>query len=191
MDSAEIESAQPDVEHLRRPPMPALGAPDRFREERGSLDRLASAVGNRGFGRLVARMRDGEGILPSGLVHPDVELAIAASHGGGRPLDRGTSERVGSALGESFEDVRVHTGDHAASLARAVSARAFTVGSDIFFASGEHSPGTASGGELIAHELAHVVQQRGAPAGGSLAVSQPGDALEREAELVAHDVRSM
>ena len=84
--------------------------------------------------------------------------------------------------------MRVHTDDHAGALARAVSARAFTVGSDIFFAPGQYNPGTSSGNELIAHEVAHVAQQRGAPAGGPLTVSQPGDAMEREAEAVARDV---
>ena len=47
---------------------------------------------------------------------------------------------------------------------------------------GEYSPGSADGDKLIAHELAHVVQQRGASASGPLTVSQPGDAMEREAD---------
>jgi hypothetical protein len=152
------------------------------------LQRLSSAIGNRGVGRLVARMRDGEGIMPSGLVHPDVEAAIGASRGGGHALDAQVAGRLGPSLGESLGDVRVHTGDHAAALARAVSARAFTVGNDIFFGSGEYRPGSSSGNELIAHEVAHTIQQRGAPASGPLSVSQPGDTLEREAEAVARDV---
>ena len=57
----------------------------------------------------------------------------------------------------------MHTDDGAAALDRAVSARAFTTGSDIYFAHGEYRPGTPDGDELIAHEVAHVVQQRGAP----------------------------
>lgn len=133
-------------------------------------------------------MRDGEGILPSGLVHPDVEAAIAASRGGGRPLDGQLTRQFEPSFSESLGDVRVHTGDGAAALARAVSARAFTVGNDIFFASGEYRPGSPSGNELIAHEVAHTIQQRGAPASGPLTVSQPGDALEREAETVAREV---
>jgi hypothetical protein len=69
-----------------------------------------------------------------------------------------------------------------------VSARAFTVGSDIFFSPGKYEPHTPAGAELIAHEAAHVVQQRGAPLSGPLTVSQPGDAMEREAEAVARDI---
>jgi Domain of unknown function (DUF4157) len=159
----------------------AVRAPD-------PLSRIASAVGNRGFARMVARMRDGDGILPGGVVHPAVETAIAAARGSGRSLDHTVGARVGSALGDPLTDVRVHTDAGAAALARSVSARAFTVGNDIFFATGEYRPGTAAGRELLAHELVHVVQQRGAPRAGPLAVSQPGDALEREAENVARDV---
>jgi len=146
---------------------------------------LASAVGNRGFSRLVARMRDGEGILPGGVVHPDVEAAIGAAHGGGRALDRSVSDHVGSALGDSLSDVRIHADGAAAALARSVAARAFTVGSDIFFGPGEYRPGTPAGRELLTHELVHVVQQRDATQRGPLTVSEPGDALEREADDVA------
>jgi hypothetical protein len=152
------------------------------------LTRIAEAVGNRGFARTIARMRDGEGILPGGVVHPDVQAAIAAARGGGQPAQPAVTGRVGAALGDSLADVRVHTDEGAAALARSVSARAFTVGSDIFFAPGEYQPATPAGRELLTHELAHVVQQRGAPAGGPLTVSQPGDALEREAEDVARNI---
>jgi hypothetical protein len=149
---------------------------------------VASAIGNRGFSRLVARMRDGEGILPGGVVHPDIEAAIAAARGGGRALDRSVSHHVGSALGDSLSDVRIHADGAAAALARSVSARAFTVGRDIFFGPGEYRPATPAGRELLTHELVHVVQQRNAAPGGPLTVSEPGDALEREAEDVARGI---
>jgi Domain of unknown function (DUF4157) len=152
------------------------------------LTRIATAVGNRGFARTIARMRDGEGILPGGVVHPDVETAIAAARGGGQPAQLAVAGSVGAALGDSLADVRVHTDDGAASLARSVSARAFTVGSDIFFGAGEYQPATPAGRELLSHELVHVVQQRGTPRSGPLTVSQPGDALEREAEDVARGI---
>ena len=126
--------------------------------------------------------------MPDGAVHPDVETAIAAARGTGRPLGRGLADQLGHALGDSMHDVRVHTDQSAAALARAVSARAFTVGSDIFFGQGEFNPGSRAGAELIAHEAAHVVQQRGAPLSGPLMVSQPGDAMEREAEALARDI---
>jgi hypothetical protein len=133
-------------------------------------------------------MQGGEGILASGVVHHDVQAAITSARGTGNPLSRSVSRNLESALGEPLGDVRVHVDDHAAALARAVSARAFTVGSDIFFGAGEYNPSTRGGTELIAHEVAHVVQQRGAAVTGPLSVSQPGDASEREAEAVARDV---
>ena len=174
-----------EVERATRAPVHAPLPPGPIADPRGSLERTAGSVGNRGFGTVVARMRDGEGITAGGLVHPDVEQAIALAHGGGRPLDRSLSRRLESAGGGGLDDVRVHVGQQAEQLARAVQARAFTVGNDIFFGAGEYRPGTADGDQLIAHEVAHVAQQRGAPAGGPLTVSVPGDALEREAEAFA------
>jgi hypothetical protein len=135
-----------------------------------------------------AFQRPGSGILEGGRVHPGVTAQIAAARGRGAPLDPGLAEHAGGALGDSFSDVRVHTDALASALARSVEARAFTTGSDIFFASGEFRPGSPSGRELIAHELTHVVQQRGAPTGGQMVVSEPGDALEQEAERAARSV---
>jgi hypothetical protein len=69
---------------------------------------------------------------------------------------------MSSAFGYDFSGVRVHTGTKAASVATELNARAFTVGRDIAFGAGEYQPGTPIGDALIAHELAHVVQQGGA-----------------------------
>jgi hypothetical protein len=64
----------------------------------------------------------------------------------------------------SFEDVRVHADTQANATAHALNARAFTLGNDIVFASGQYSPGTERGRRLLAHELTHVVQQQTGPA---------------------------
>ena len=149
------------------------------------VERLASNVGNRAFAALA---RQGDGILPDGRAHPDVEAAIATSRGGGRALDGKVRDRVAPDLGDDLKDVRVHDGPDAAGLARSVNARAFAVGSDLFFAPGEHKPGTTDGDRLLAHELTHVVQQRGAPTAGPLTVSEPGDAFEREADRTADEL---
>lgn len=169
-------------DHLQRP-----DRDDRTAEEpeRDPVERVASSIGNRAFAELA---RHGEGILPDGRAHPDVERAIATHRGGGRGLDPGVRERMSPGLGDDLGDVRVHDGPDADALARSVQARAFAVGSDLFFAEGEHRPGTAAGDRLMAHELAHVVQQRGAPTDGPLTVSQPGDASEREADRAADDL---
>ncbi len=147
---------------------------------------LARTVGNRAFTELVAR--SGAGILPDGRAHPAVERAIAGARGSGATLDSGARERFEPRLGTDLASVRVHTDDASDALARSVSARAFVTGSDVFFARGEYRPGTPDGDRLLAHELAHVAQQRGAPAGGSLQVSQPGDPLERDADRAADDL---
>ncbi len=77
----------------------------------------------------------------------------------GQKIDSGVVRRVESQTGEEFGDVSVHTGPKAAKSARDVGARAYTVGSDIVFDSGEYAPGTPSGDSVIAHELTHVAQQ--------------------------------
>jgi Domain of unknown function (DUF4157) len=172
---------QADVRPSREIRAPEAAAQDPVHSARA----LAGRVGNQNFGRIVARMRDGEGILPGGRVHPHVEAAIAAARGAGRPLDRSVREALEPGFGTSLAGVRVHADS---ALAAPVSATAFTVGNDIHFAPGTYQPHTPAGRELIAHEVAHTIQQRGAPASGPLSVSQPGDALEREAEAVARDV---
>src|SRR5690242_11976675 len=103
-----------------------------------ALASLASLVGNRAFTAMLAR--DGAGILSGGTVHPAVESAIAARRGSGDGLDTAAQSRFSEAFGDPFEDVRVHTDPAADELARSVSARAFTTGSDVFFASGEYRP---------------------------------------------------
>jgi hypothetical protein len=77
----------------------------------------------------------------------------------GRPLDRTTSQQMTSAFGTDMSRVRIHTGAHAAELNRSLDARAFTLGSDIFFGKGEFSPRTSGGQQLLAHEIAHTLQQ--------------------------------
>jgi hypothetical protein len=180
-----VSSHDPERIHEHEKPR----APERSREVEdpaAPLKQLVSDVGNRAFSSALART-PGAGILPTGEVHPEVQSTINSSRGAGASLDPGVAARMESSLGD-LSDVRVHTGDTADSLNTAVSARAFATGSDVYFAAGEYKPNTADGDRLIAHELAHVVQQRGAPTSGPLTVSQPGDALEREADDVADGV---
>ena len=80
----------------------------------------------------------------------------------GHPLDQGTRSFFESRLGRDFSQVRVHTDATAARSAREVDALAFTVGRDIVFGSGQFKAGAPAGDRLLAHELAHVIQQDGA-----------------------------
>jgi hypothetical protein len=175
-----LEADVHELEYVREAPRAAPAA-----AEVSGPEHLASSVGNQNFGNAIARMMGGEGILASGVAHPAVESAIAAARGGGQPLDGALASQFSDGLGHSVADVRVHTDSTAAALTRAVSARAFATGTDIFFAPGEYQPSTPGGRELIAHEVAHTDQQRGAPLAGPLVVSNPGEALEVEADGVA------
>jgi hypothetical protein len=160
------------------------------REEHAPMARLASDVGNQAFASTLGRSplareaEQGAGIMPDGTVHGEVQSAIDATRGAGSSLDPAVAGKLGGALGD-LSDVRVHTDETADQLNRSVSARAFATGTDVYFAQGEYNPGSAAGDKLIAHELAHVVQQRGSSSSGPLTVSQPGDAMEREADAVA------
>jgi hypothetical protein len=144
---------------------------------------LASKVGNRAFGQLIGRT-PGDGIMPGGVVHPEIASTIATNNGSGHTLEPRTRDKLAPSVGP-IDDVKVHTDTTADSLARSVSARAFTTGTDVYFASGEYQPGTKDGDSLLAHELTHVTQQRGAPSSGELKVSEPGDKMETEADTVA------
>jgi hypothetical protein len=77
----------------------------------------------------------------------------------GHGLDAQTLDFMASRLGEDFDDVRVHTDAEAARSAHDVGARAYTVGHHVVFGRGEYQPQAPSGRRLLAHELAHVVQQ--------------------------------
>lgn len=77
----------------------------------------------------------------------------------GKPLDRSTRREMEAKFGADFGDVRVHTGEDAARSAETLRAEAYTLGRDIVFGGGKYSPSGMAGRRLLAHELAHVVQQ--------------------------------
>lgn len=88
---------------------------------------------------------------------------------------------MGQRFGHEFGDVRVHDDARSAESARAVGATAYTVGRDVVFDAGLYAPHTPAGSQLLTHELAHVLQQRGAADHRVGGISNPGDAAEREA----------
>jgi hypothetical protein len=77
----------------------------------------------------------------------------------GQPLDPSTRTLMESHFGHDFSQVRVHADEQASDSAQAVNARAYAVGRHVAFASNEYAPGSIEGQRLLAHELAHVVQQ--------------------------------
>jgi len=82
--------------------------------------------------------------------------------GFGKPLEPRLREDMEGRFGHDFSRVRVHTDAAAERSARAVNAHAYTVGRNIVFGAGKFVPGTQEGRRLVAHELAHTIQQRGA-----------------------------
>lgn len=93
-----------------------------------------------------------------GAAPPAVETTLAQS---GQALDASTRTWAESRLGHDFSGVKIHQNAEAAHSAARIGARAYTSGSDVVFGAGEFSPTTAAGRHLLAHELAHVVQQQG------------------------------
>jgi hypothetical protein len=106
----------------------------------------------------------------------------------GAPLDASVRAAMEPRFGHSFADVRVHADGRAAESARAVGAHAYAVGRDVVFGAGRYAPGSGEGRRLIAHELAHVVQQRGASIQPKLEIGAADDPAEREADAAAHAV---
>jgi hypothetical protein len=92
-------------------------------------------------------------------ITPDLESRIKFMRGGGQPLTESDRAFFEPRFGYDFSQVRVHTDTRAAETARAVNARAYTVGRDVVFGAGEYAPGASAGQRLMAHELTHVVQQ--------------------------------
>jgi hypothetical protein len=88
----------------------------------------------------------------------------------GHALDNATRAFMEPRFGRDFSNVRIHTDSAASRSARDIQAHAYTVGTNVVFGEGQFAPSTPQGKSLIAHELAHVVQQAGTA----------GDAVQRK-----------
>jgi hypothetical protein len=119
-------------------------------------------------------------------LRPVPATALEAAHDvprGGVPLPVPIRRRLEASLGADLRGVRVHHGGDAARATANLSARAFAYGNHVFLGSGERVTDVG----LLAHETAHMLQQRAVPA-LQLAVPRPSDPLEREAEQAASAV---
>lgn len=105
----------------------------------------------------------------------------------GQPLEPEARAYFEPRFGHDFSKVRVHTDHLAAESARAVNALAYTVNSQIVFDSGQFTPRSAAGRQLLAHELVHVVQQRG-QAGMPQEIGAAHDHNEQEADRLASSI---
>lgn len=156
----------------------AIGQPDDVWEQ--EADRIADQV-----------VSAGPAVVPEAGTRHEPALArklpvavspvAAASHGqnqapavvdevlseSGQALDEASRSMMESRLGHDFSQVRIHTGGKAAESAKAVNARAYTVGNHIVFGSGGHKPASTDGKRLLAHELVHTIQQSGRTRGSA------------------------
>ena len=108
---------------------------------------------------------------------PIVDQVLSSS---GRPLDKATRDYFEPRFGYDFSKVRIHSDAQAAESARAVNALAYTVGDRVAFASGRYSPQSREGRRLLAHELAHTIQQT-SPAAAATRTANPGAAIPSRA----------
>jgi hypothetical protein len=106
----------------------------------------------------------------------DTHEAVQAAANSGAPLPHDARAYLEPRFGRDFSNVRVHADGVAASAARSINARAYTIGRDIVFGAGEFAPSSAQGQRLLAHELTHVVQQSGA----SMMQNSAGYAVQRK-----------
>ncbi len=169
----------PEIAARKRKPLPIqrrmdVGASDDPHER--EADRVADDVVRRlstgerpagddgvrvGAASRISRRESGGG-PGDGFVAPEgVERSIQQSRSGGAPLDASTRSKFEGAMGADLSGVRIHKDANADQLNRQVSAKAFTTGQDVFFSAGTYQPDSSAGQHLLAHELAHTVQQGG------------------------------
>ncbi len=139
-------------------PRQATGCTERLqRETRDPFDPEEGLVEEEGT--IQAKQAAGHAVeAPAGL-HGELSLV----RGGGQAMPESLRAKLEPRFGHDFSRVRIHTDAVAATFARSLNARAFTLGHDLVFGAGEYVPTTEAGQRLLAHELTHVIQQGEAP----------------------------
>jgi hypothetical protein len=97
--------------------------------------------------------------IQGGPISNELETEIQSEKGKGQVLEPNLQKKMGQTMGAEFSGVRIHTDTKADQLSKAIQAKAFTTGEDIFFQREAYNPSSKGGQELIAHELTHVMQQ--------------------------------
>jgi hypothetical protein len=143
---------------VRRPGDPAEREADRVAEQ---VMREPADGAARDEPLQVQRAAFGPTTSPSGRAQTAPASVDRALAGAGSPLERGVRRDMEGRFGRDFSQVRLHTGPAAERSAEQLNAEAYTVGNDIVFGRDRPSPETQEGRGMLAHELAHVVQQAG------------------------------
>ena len=167
---------------------PSPGLPSRV--QRVATRGAVSSVGGRLMQRKVARrLAARQSDVDDNGVHAGAEEALSvAERSSGSPLPTDLRRRFEGSLGADLGGVRVHTDESSQAASAAVGARAYATGQDIHFAQGQFDPSSTEGQHLLAHEVAHTVQQSGSSARQpqfKLEVSEPFDHAELEADRAA------
>lgn len=165
--------------------------PERTAESAESAESAAQpvAVGGLAVTNSSALLRSSEDAadpLGGAAIPGDIVSALRRQAGRGTTLPDQLSSQLGSELGGDVSAARLHTDAEADTLARSVSAVAFTYGTDIYFSAGSFNPESSTGQHLLAHELSHVVQaQQGTGGGAGGTIGAANDPAEQAAEASA------
>jgi hypothetical protein len=165
IDKGERRSQEQPQQHVPLGPQANILALQDTAGNQGVSQLLQSGMGNRAF---------------DGTAAPPIVQSVM-KNGGGHPLDTSTRADMESRFNTDFRQVRVHSNASAAASARALTARAYTYENHVVFGEGRYVPHTKDGRQLLAHELTHVIQQRG----GSY---RSAESLEHEAERAEQGV---
>ncbi|WP_298754787.1 DUF4157 domain-containing protein [uncultured Psychroserpens sp.] len=120
---------------------------------------------------------------------PNLESRLNSSKGGGNSLPSDLQTSMGSEFGADFSTVRIHTDTEAVQMSQDIGAQAFTHGSDIYFNQGKYDTNSNSGKHLLAHELAHTVQQNGNEFIQRETITEESTPSQAEASLDSHPSR--
>ncbi|MCW3070870.1 MAG: hypothetical protein JWO44_760 [Bacteroidetes bacterium] len=105
----------------------------------------------------ISKKEEGSGMETSG----SFDQQLQSTKGQGQKLDEGTQAKLEEHTDTDLSDVNIHTGSKAHELSESINAKAFAHGQDIYFKQGNYNPQSNEGKELLAHEVAHTVQQGG------------------------------
>lgn len=171
---------------------------DRFAEQVMRMPQTAamdSPTGQGNVDRRISRYAQNSTAPAVDAVPPAVQDVLRAP---GQPLDRETRSYFEPRFGSDLGHVRIHADARAGESAQAVNALAYTVGNNVVFRHGQYDPRTSNGKHLIAHELAHVMQQQrgaGGDAGGAvvqrLSSVRPGEFLFRFVASERDDIANL
>jgi len=152
-DPAEIEADQ-IADHVMRMPVEDEMFMARSRDSSNTIHRKCDICEDEG-GTIQRKPLPSQGSIPA---QPPTHVQNAIDSGG-IPLDHQTRRFFEPRFGYDLSSIRIHAGGRAAESAHTIKAKAYTLGHNIVFGSGEYRPESGNGRYLLAHELAHVVQQ--------------------------------